>query len=244
MRLLKKTNAAGDGKRNVTARKLQLHFQRVKMRTIQHRHVIQLNALLAQLQRALRDERRLFIGRTAHGKHRLFAGATRGRQFLGELPRVGRDGGIGQLQDLRRAAVIGFDFVHLRAGIALGKLDDVFVIGAAPRIDTLRIVADHHHVFVSLGQQINQLRLQLIGVLIFVHEHELKPFLVQLADVLVFLEQLQPKHQQVIKIHQALRLFTSGVAREHILDLGGQRLKPRVAFLDHLAHGLLLVDRQ
>ena len=108
----------------------------------------------------------------------------------------------------------------------------------------MRIVANHHHVFVSLGQQINQLRLQLIGVLILVHEHELKPFLVQLADVFVFLEQLQPKQEQVIKIHQALRLFARSVTRQHILDLSGQRLKPRVALLAHLAHGLLLVDRQ
>ena len=84
----------------------------------------------------------------------------------------------------------------------------------------------------------------MVGVLILVHEHKLKPFLVQLADVFVFLEQLQPKHEQIIKIHQALRLFARGITREHILDLGGQRLKPRVTLLDHLAHGLLLVDRQ
>ena len=84
----------------------------------------------------------------------------------------------------------------------------------------------------------------MVGVLILVHEHKLKPFLVQLAHLLVFLQQLQPKHQQVIEIHQALRLFTRGVTGQHILDLSGQRFKPRVPVLNYLAHGLLLVDRQ
>ena len=84
----------------------------------------------------------------------------------------------------------------------------------------------------------------MVGVLILVYEYELKPFLVQLAHVLMFLQQLQPKDQQVIEIHQALRLFAGGVAGQHILDLRGQRLKPRVALLDHLAHGLLFVERQ
>ena len=79
MRLLKEPDAAGDGERNVAPREFELHFQRVKVRAIQHGHVVQLDAFLAQFQCALGDKGRLFIGRAAHSQYRLFARPTRSR---------------------------------------------------------------------------------------------------------------------------------------------------------------------
>ena len=95
MRLLKKTDAAGDGKRNLLPRQFQLQFQRVKMRAIQHGDLVQARALLAQFQGALRDERRLLAGVVALHRGRFEAGLAGGREFLGELIHVGGDGGVG-----------------------------------------------------------------------------------------------------------------------------------------------------
>ncbi len=173
----------------------------MKVRAIQHRHIVQLDALLAKLQRALRHKGRLFVGGAAHHFRGLLARGAAGGQFLGELPRVRRDGRVGDVEYFRCAAIIRFDFVNLRAGITLGELHNVRVVRAAPRVDALRIITHHHHVFVARTEQINQLRLQQIRILIFVHQHKLKPLLIHRANVLVLLHQPQPQHQQIIKIH-------------------------------------------
>ena len=59
MRLLKKTYAACDAERNIAARQLKLQLQRVKVRTIENRHPIQIHPFVPQLQHALRYEGRL-----------------------------------------------------------------------------------------------------------------------------------------------------------------------------------------
>jgi len=78
MRLLEKTDTARDRKRNLLPRQFQLQFQRVKMRAIQNGDVIQTHAFIAQLQRALRDERRLLPGIVARDERGFHAGFSRG----------------------------------------------------------------------------------------------------------------------------------------------------------------------
>ena len=242
--LFKKSDAAGDGKRNVSARELQLQLERVKMRAIQHRHVVQFDALLAQFQRALGHKSRLLIRRATHHQRGHFSSRSHGSQFLGKLLRIRRDRSVGQLEYLWCAPVVGLNLVHLRARITAWELNDVLKIRATPRVDALRIVAHHHHIFETLPQQVNQLGLQLVGVLILVHQNKLKSPLVKLAHVRVFLHQLEPQHQQVVEIHQPIGALAPGVARQHVDDLLGQLLEPRVAILDDLAHINLLVDGQ
>src|SRR5256885_4672220 len=81
-------------------------------------------------------------------------------------------------QNFRRAAVVRLDFVNLRFRIAFGKLMDVLEIRAAPRVDALRIVPYHHHVLMPRGEQVNEVALELVRVLIFVHENKLESALV------------------------------------------------------------------
>ncbi len=60
VRLLEKSNAARDLIGNAAPRKLQLQFDRVKVRAIQDRDLVQVHVFVAQLQNSLRDELRLF----------------------------------------------------------------------------------------------------------------------------------------------------------------------------------------
>ena len=43
----------------------------------------------------------------------------------------------------------------LRAGITLGKIQDVREVRAAPRVDALRVIADDRDVVMLRGQQVN-----------------------------------------------------------------------------------------
>ena len=108
---------------------------------------------------------------------------------------IGRNGRVGQIQYLRGAAIVDLNFIDLGAGIALGEIKDVFKVCAAPRVNALRIVTNNHHILVSRPEQVNEIRLQPIGVLILIHQYKLKPTLVQLAQIILSAHQLQPQHQ-------------------------------------------------
>ncbi len=116
-----------------------------------------------------------------------------GGQFLGKLMDVGRDGRVGQAEDFRRAAVIGFDAKDAGFGMAFGELEDVLEMRAAPGVNALRIVSHHHDVAVARGQQIDQRALDFVGVLVFIHQDELEPALLLLADLGVFPQQFEPE---------------------------------------------------
>ena len=177
VRLFKKPDAAGDAEGNVLAGQFELQFQRVEMGAIEHGHVFQGPAFVAQFQDPLGHEGRLLAAIAATHQGRLAAGRARGGQLLLELVDVGRDGGIGHAQDFRRAAVIGFNPINGGLGIPFGKFEDVLEMRAAPGVNALRIVAHHHDVLMPRGQQIDQVALDFVGVLIFVHEDELEPAL-------------------------------------------------------------------
>ena len=70
-----------------------------------------------------------------------------------------------------RAAKILFELDDLSAGEEFGKFEHVAKGRAAKRIDRLRLVADNRDVIVRGGKQTDDLRLQLVGVLILVDHH-------------------------------------------------------------------------
>ena len=84
-------------------------------------------------------------------------------------------------------------------------------IRAAPGVDALRVVADDRDVVMPRGQQVNQVALELVRVLVFVHEDELEAALVMFAHVGVLLQQLEPEREQVVEIHRVRRALALGV---------------------------------
>ena len=106
-----------------------------------------------------------------------------GLESLGELAQVGGNGGVGQGENFRRAAVVGLDLENLRSGMALGEFKDVGEVGPSPRVNALGVVSDGHEVSVPQGQAVEQRCLKDVGVLVFVHQDELEASLVGLGDV-------------------------------------------------------------
>ena len=152
MGLFEKSNAAGNVEGNVAARQLELQFQRVKMGTIKHGYIIQADTLIAQLERALGHESGLLTRVTANHERRLRSGLSVRDKLFDELMHVGRNGRIGDCENFRRAPIIGLDLIDLGFGITLWKFEDVLEIRAAPRVNALGIVADHHQIVVAIRQ--------------------------------------------------------------------------------------------
>ncbi len=173
--------------------------------------MVQAHSLIAQFQRPLCDERRLLPRILARNKRGFCAGLTRGRKFLCKLVHVRGDGGVRDVKDFRRAAVIRFDLENLCAGITLRKFQDVREVRAAPGVDALRVVADDHDVMMLRGEQVNQVALELVRILIFVHEDELKSALVMFAHFGIVLQQFQPQREQVVEVHRVRGTFAGDV---------------------------------
>ncbi len=213
MRLLEETEPAGDRKGNAVARELHLQFHGVIVGAVEDGNLVQIDAFLAQIEDALRDEERLLVRvgkRDEAGlQPRVFA---HGLEVFLELPHVAGDGGICHLQDRGDAAVVRLDLVNFCGGIAFGEIEDVLEICPAPRVDRLRIVANNHHVAMMRGKHVDEVGLDFIGVLVFIHEEELELPLVMLGDRRIALQKAQRLFQEVIKIEGIGGFFLRFVA--------------------------------
>ena len=135
-----------------------------------------------------------------------------------ELLNVCRDCRVRDLQNFRKAAVIHLDLKHPCVRIAFRKFENVLKVRAAPRVDRLRIIADDHHIPVIPSEKIDQISLDLVRVLIFIHENELKLPPVKFSNALVALKHRQRLFQQVIEIHGVGRFFLFFIAIMDVFD--------------------------
>ena len=182
--------------------------------------------MLAQLQDALGDEARLHVLVLRANQQRAEFAAALGRQHLGVFVGGARDDLVGDVEDALQRAIVLFELDHARAGEDFRKVHDVAEVGAAKRIDRLRIVAHRHHVAMGRGEQPHQLGLDQVGVLVLV-DHDVAVGVAEApAHVVVLLEQLgQPVEQVVVVEQSALALV--GV-------VGGGQPHQVVAMLDEM----------
>ena len=136
---------------NGMSRRWQLEFEieRVKARSEQHRDFGELDALLAQLQDALRDESRLHVLVLRAHQHGPKPALALGEQRLGVFFAGARNHIVRYIQDALHRAVILLELHDFAPGKNRREVHDVAEIGAAKRIDRLRIVAHRHHVAMS-----------------------------------------------------------------------------------------------
>ena len=92
---------------------------------------------------------------------------------------------------------------------------------AAPTVDRLIVIADHGHVFASIGEQRDEFELQPVRVLKLVDHQIAEPPLPALAHFGVFREQLHREQQQIVEIHRVQRLQLGLITCE---DRADQRL--------------------
>ena len=115
---------------------------------------------------------------------------------------------IGSIQDGLCGPVILFQTDHPGTPVLLFKAENILNRCAPEPVDTLVVVTHHADIFVSAGQQAGQQVLDMVGVLILVHQHILEFALIVAAHVLVFLQQPHCDTDDIIKIQRVILLQT------------------------------------
>ena len=119
--------------------------------------------------------------------------------------------GIGNVEHLLGRAVVLRQRDDLRPRReAVGKAEDVFHRGGAEGIDRLRIIADHREPGAIGLQRMQDLRLQLVGVLIFIDQHVIEMAAHVGGEPRIGHHDL-PVEQQVVVIEKAVLLLALDV---------------------------------
>ena len=212
-------------------------------------HLLEWNPLVEKLHHALRDERRLLGIRGQSNKSRLDGMLPANRlEVFRKLFFVRKNRGVCEIEDLRNASVIFLDFENPGVGTDFRKVQNVFKIRAAPRVDALRVVAHDHHIPVMEREAVDQLGLQPVRVLILIDKDVLELALVALRNLRAGGEKLECFREEIVEI-QGVRLALSGLVGDlDFLDLGrerdevavflGQNLRNRGGGVDRIAENI------
>ena len=140
-----------------------------------------------------------------------------GPQLLALAAYVVCDNGAGSFQnDLRRTVVL-FQPDDAGVGEVFFKLQNIANVCAAPRIDTLILIADRADVLGFAGEQLHQLVLRAVGVLVFVDQEITVAALIALPGLARYLEQANGLKQQVVEV-ESIVLAQFGLVS--LVDMG------------------------
>ncbi|OPY80257.1 MAG: hypothetical protein A4E70_01866 [Syntrophus sp. PtaU1.Bin005] len=219
MGLLEEADAGADFVGDSPAGQLHLNIHGMEMGPVKDGHFRKGNAVPMKLEDPLGDEVGLLQGIPGGDDHRPHPGFADGPQGFGKLIFVVDDAEVRQVQNFRSAAIIGLQLENPAVRILFREGHDIGVIGSPEGVDALGVVSHHHDVAVPGSQQIHDLRLEKIGVLVFVHQEMLKPFAVTLQDVGTFHQQPAPVEEEIVEIHQRGLAFAQIIESGHLPDL-------------------------
>jgi hypothetical protein len=149
---------------------------------------------------------------------------------------------VGEREDLRRRAIVRLDAMDGGAGVAIRKREDVFDVGAAPRVDALRVVADGHHLMMR-ADEIDDLGLKRVGVLIFVDEDVAEAVGEIFARGLRLFQEFEPVFEEVVVIDDVGGFLGLGVFFREERGAFDDRFVLRKETRDDLVEGKLGVAR-
>ena len=111
---------------------------------------------------------------------------------------------------LRRAVVL-LELEDLRHRVVTAEVEDIFDLGTAERVDTLRIVTHHADTIVQLREATNYQILSIVCILILVHKDILEEVLVCRQHLWTISEQNIGLQQQIVKIHRIVVLAATAI---------------------------------
>ena len=243
--LLEEAQPASDLEGNSPARELHLKLHGVEMRPVEHGDLGERRPrLVAQGEGAIRHE----VGLLHHvarghqgGLHPLAAG---GLEPLLELAPVAGDGGVRQREDGGGAPVVLLQAKESGVGVALGKGDDVLEARPPEAVDALGVVPHDGEVPPSSGQIVHHVGLNLVGVLVFVHENVAEARLQLAPRLLVAGEQIPREGEQAGEIDRLNLFFALLVAGGDLLYLAQAVGQVGIAAQNHLGDALVGIRRQ
>ena len=210
---LHELQAAVLDERDVAPAELQFESEAMVRRTEEHRLPAQRESRLPVVEDGLHQETRLTVFVFAqHELSRLTLRAVGPEVLLVPLSRLGDDA-VGDLEQRGGAAVVAFQGDDGGVGELRGKVEDVPHRGRAERVDGLGVVA-HHGDTVAVGpEQADDLGLQRVGVLVFVHQHAIEAGPHRGARRAV-LEEAAPEQQEIVVVEHGLLGLAVDVAAE------------------------------
>src|SRR5690606_9397886 len=111
---------------------------------IENGNLVERNAFVGEFKDALSYEVSLLINVSNPQFCGFLAGRAVGPQCFRVLVLVECDGAVGELQNLRRGAVVQLKSEVPAFGVAQSELEDISVLSPAKSIDRLGIIADDH----------------------------------------------------------------------------------------------------
>ena len=164
------------------------------------------------------DQRRLLLVVRHCEDADFLAALLRAPQFLRAAPRVIFDERVRGAEDEVRRAVVLLQLDH--RGIRKVRLEfqNVRRLRAAPAVDGLVVVAHDRDVALLVGEQRDEVELQAVRVLEFVHHDVAELPLPALAHIAVLAKQPHREQEQIIKVHRVQIFQLLIVARVHCAD--------------------------
>ena len=231
VRLFVETDAGRDPVADMRGRKLHLQIGDIEMRAVQHRDFMGRNPVGQERLNGRNDGFCLFASAPDPVQDGLRRGGVLARRTEGfrVLFRVAGDGGVRQFEDGCIRSVIPFELDHMRLRIPLRKIHDVAVVGTAPGVDALIIVADDAQVAMLFREQIDELRLKRIRILILIDKHVAEALLIKPERGGILEKEAQHIDEQIVEIHRAELVLRRIVAPHDVQQF--LRRRPQVADL-------------
>ena len=111
--------------------------------------------------------------------------------------------------------IIFFQIDNFRFWIVFFEVNNILNIRAAPRINPLPIITHNAEISLFGSQNSNNFVLQMIGILIFIHEKMRKSIMKKIHHFRN-VKRFSKQQQQIIKIHRILLLHFSSINAIHI----------------------------
>ena len=218
--LLEKPQPATDRVGDVARQELALQEDAVVMVAIEHGHLAERQAFFAGFEDLLANERGLLVGIRGGDDQGEAAIGAGGDEVLAESRRVAGDRGPGEGDDLGRRTVVDVELKDPCAGMALGELEDIVVVGPSEPVDRLGVVADGREVARARRRDgLDHRDLNGVGVLHLVDQDVAKHPSLCGSLVGKLADQAAPLEEQVVVVERVGRELALGVGRGGRLDV-------------------------
>ena len=246
---LVETQSAINAIRNPLLSELLLEAAALGIGTVENGKITILASILApDTLYVLRHNRRLFLVAVSRLILNLLTLRILAEHILRNLVAVMLDQTVSRLNDGLGRAVVLLQFEETRALKLALIVENIIDIGTTETIDTLRVITHGTNTLLLLTELHDDRHLNVIGILILIHQDIIEAGGIFVANILMFPEELIGKRQQIIEIHGIGLLAALHVSHENLTNLRHLRTlvlleDSRIALISRSTHQVVLRHR-
>ena len=246
---LVETQSAINAIRNTLLSELLLEAAALGIGTVENGKITILASILApDTLHVLRHNRRLFLVAVSRLILNLLTLRILAEHILRNLVAVMLDQTVSRLNDGLSRAVVLLQFEETRSLKLALIVENIIDIGTTETIDTLRVITHGTNTLLLLTELHDDRHLNVVGILILIHQDIIEAGGIFVANILMFSEELIGKRQQIIEIHGIGLLATLHVSHENLTNLRHLRTlvlleDSRIALISRSTHQVVLRHR-